>query len=89
MDDFIFIIPAFSATAEKLDQNNNGCKLLTEYLGILYQDTKDCIGTVISVFGIEIDTNHSVARVFIEKQEIAKDATKAALCKESFTFYEA
>ena len=89
LDDFIFIIPAISATAKKLDKHNKGYKLLTDCLGIPHQNTKDCMGTIISVFGIEIDTTFFVARIPPEKQQKAKDATGNALCKESFTLHEA
>ena len=89
LDDFILIIPAISATAEKLIQHNTGYKLLTDCLGIPRQDAKDCMGTVVSVFGIEIDTNLFVARVPADKQQKARDATGNALSKESLTLHEA
>lgn len=89
LDDFILIIPAISATTVKLDQYNSGYKLLTGCLGIPPQDAKDCMGTIVSVFGIEIDTNLFVARVPADKQQKAKDATGDALSKESLTLHEA
>lgn len=89
LDDFILIVSAISATAEKLDSYNNGYNPLTDCLDIPRQDAKDCMGTVVSVFGIKIDTNLFVARIPAKKQQKAKDATGDALCKESLTLHEA
>lgn len=62
---------------------------MTDCFGIPCQDAKDCIGTVISVFGIEIDNNHFVAQIPTKKQQKAKNTTKDALYKKSLTFHEA
>lgn len=54
--------------AVKLGQHNSGYKFLTDCLGIQRQDAKDCMGTIVSVFGIEINTNFFVAQVSTDKQ---------------------
>ncbi len=62
---------------------------MTDCLGIPRQDVKDCMGTVVSDFGIEIDTNLFVARIPADKQQKARNGTGDAFSKESLTLHEA
>ena len=89
LDDFILIITTFLATASNLERHNNGYRLLTDCLGIPRQDAKDCMGTIVSVFGIKIDTNLFVAQIPTNKLERARDATGEALSKQALTLHEA
>ena len=47
------------------------------------------MGTIVSVFGIEIDTNLFVARIPADKLQRVRDATREALSKQALTLYEA
>lgn len=88
LDDFIHIIEASIATPSYLKAHETGYQLLTDCLGIPRQEAKNCTGTVVPVFGIEIDTNLFIARVPTEKLQKAKEATAHALAQESLTLLE-
>lgn len=89
LDDFILILEATAATAANLESHETGYKLLTDCLGIPRQEAKDLTGTVIPVFGIEIDTNLFEARIPKDKLDKARKATGDTLAKESLTLHEA
>ena len=57
LDNFIFIIKARLATSLNQGKYNNNYWLLTDWLSISCQDTKDCINTIVFIFDIEIDIN--------------------------------
>ena len=75
LDDFINIIKASLATSSYLKLQDKGYKLLTDCLGILRQESKDSTGTVVSIFGIQVDTNLFIARIPPEKLQRAEEAT--------------
>ena len=81
LDKFILIITAFLATASNLEKNNNGYQLLTDCLGIPYQDTKNCISTIVFVFDIGIDANLFVAQIPTDELRRARNATREAFFK--------
>lgn len=81
LDDFIFIILASSVMVEKLYQHNSRYKHLIDSLSIPYQNTKNCISIILSVFRIKIDTSLFVARIPSEKQQKAKVAIKIHFAK--------
>lgn len=88
LDDFILILKAAITTIANLKSYENGYRLFTDCLGIPRQETKDCTGTVVTVFGIEIDTNLFEARIPKDKLDKAIKATGIALTKESLTLHE-
>ena len=88
LDDFIRIVQASLATPYYLRCHEEGYKLLTNSLGVPRQESKDCTGTLVSVLGIEIDTNLFIAQIPKEKLEKAKSATGDALSKDSLTLHE-
>ena len=49
--------------SERLQQENTAYQLFTDCLGIPRQDAKDVEGTVVPVFGLEVDTNKFIVRV--------------------------
>ncbi len=48
---------------------------------ITCQDSKNCIDTIVSLFGIEIDINLFIAQIFADKLQRARVATGKAFCK--------
>ena len=50
-------LPTIEATPNKIRMDSNNYIFLTEILGMPQQETKDIEGTVVSVFGIEVDMN--------------------------------
>ena len=57
------ILKALSATLSDLEAHKIGYRLLTNCLGIPRQEAKNCTNTVVSIFGIEIDTNAFTAQI--------------------------
>lgn len=89
LDDFVLILEASSASTANLQAYESGYRLLTDCLGIPRQEAKDYTGTIVPVFGIEIDTNIFEARIPADKLCKAKEATGNALAKDSLTLHEA
>ena len=89
LDNFILIITALLTTPSNLERNNNSYQLLTDCLGIPRQDAKDCIGTIVFVFDIEINTNFFMPQIRIDKLEKARDAIGEALSKQELTLHKA
>lgn len=56
LDDFIAILSATEATPVRLAEYETQYKQLTNVLEIPRQDNKDCTGTIVPVFGIQVDT---------------------------------
>ena len=61
---------------------------ITDILGISWNDKKNQSGSIISVLGLEIDTNLFTLRVPEDKMERAFKATSQALQQESITLKE-
>ena len=89
LDDFIHILAADLATPQRLQDENTAYQLFTDCLGIPRQDAKDVEGTVVPVFGLEVDTNLFIVRVPADKVARAKEATSSALKQLSLTLKEA
>ena len=89
LDDFIHVMAADLATPERLQQENTAYQLFTDCLGIPRQDAKDVEGTVVPVFGLEVDTNKFIVRVPPDKVARAQQATSLALKQPSLTLKEA
>lgn len=88
LDDFIHILEASAATPSDLEAHETGYQLLTDCLGIPRQEAKNHTGTVVPIFGIEVDTNTFTARIPKDKLKTAETATAKALSKESLTLHE-
>ena len=55
LDDFIAIIPA--ASQHTIPKMNTEYKKITDILSIPRNESKDQLGTVLTVLGLEVDTN--------------------------------
>lgn len=88
LDDFIRVLASESATEERRRQDNIAYCLLTDCLRVPRQDSKDVHGTVVKVFGLEVDTSSSVVRAPADKLARARQAVKAALSQSSVTLKE-
>lgn len=75
LDDFVAIFKAKDATSERLTTETEAYIQLTDLLDIPRNDSKDSQGTIVIVFGIEIDTSCFTARLPKEKLENAIRAT--------------
>lgn len=89
LDDFILILEVILAILSKIESHETGYWFLTNCFRIPRQETKDCIGTIVLVFGIEIDTNIFVARIATDKLQRARESTGWALSQESLTLHKA
>ena len=89
LDDFINIIEASVAIPSYLQRFEDSYRHLTDCLSIPRQENKDCMGTVVSIFGIEVDTNSFIARISPKKLHRAKEATEKALSNNSLTLHDA
>lgn len=89
LDDFIATLPAHEATLAKLSEYERQYKIVTDLLGIPRQQSKDQTGTVIPVFGIQVDSNLFIASLPPEKIAKAVAATAAALNTKFLTLREA
>lgn len=88
-DDFIAMLPASEATPAKLLEYSRKYNQVTDVLGIPRQESKDQEGTIIPVFGIEINSNTFIASLPPDKIAEAISVTKAALSQRSLTLKEA
>lgn len=89
LDNFIAILPAQQATPAKLSEYNTQYVTLTDVLGIPRQESKDKTGTVVSVFGIQIDTNSFIASLPSDKITKAIEVTARALHQQSLLLKDA
>jgi hypothetical protein len=89
LDDFIHVIPAMDASPVILQKKSEEYILLTNCLGIPRNDAKDCVGCVLTVLGIEVDTHQFVARLPQDKLNRALKATASTLAQQSLTLKEA
>lgn len=87
LDDFIHIVKVLLATPSYLKAHEDSYRHLTNCLRIPRQEIKDCCGTIIPVFGIEIDTNLFIACISSEKLEKADKATVQVLFQKSVTLH--
>lgn len=88
LDDFIRVLASELATEQRLKEDNRAYCLLTDCLGVPRQDAKDVHGTVVIVFGLEVDTNLFIVRVPADKLARASQATSKALSQSSLTLKE-
>ena len=89
LDDFTATITAIEATPRLLAQYNRQYKEVTDVLGVPRRESKNETGTVIPVFGIQIDTNLFRASLPADKIHKAISVTASALLKTSLTLKEA
>ena len=87
LDDFIYIIPASEVSSQRLHLDIKAYNELMALLGMPNNGAKEEQGTVVIVFGIEIDTVNLIARLPQDKLEKVRDATSAALASKSGVFY--
>ncbi len=76
MDDFIAVFKAKKASTERMKAEAKVYIWLTDLLGIPQNDSKDREGTMVEVFGIEVDTSKFTARLPKEKLGKAKNTRK-------------
>ena len=89
LDDFVFAIPQTAATPQYLSRINRSYKQLTDALGLPRNDAKDAQGTTVTVFGIEIDTIHMIARLPEDKLKRAIMITAQILEHRTMTLDQA
>ena len=87
LDDFISVIPASEVSSVKLHLDIQAYDELMVLLGMPNNGSKEEQGTVVIVFGIEIDTVNFIARLPSEKLEKVRKATSAALASASFFLF--
>ena len=83
LDDFIAIIPA--ASQHTIPKINTEYKKITDILGISRNQSKDQLGTVLTVLGLEVDTNLFTLQVPEDKLAQAYKATAQTLSLDSIT----
>ena len=88
LDNFIYVLAADLATQQQLQNKNIAYQLFTNCLGIPCQDAKDIEGTIVPVFGLEVDTNLFIVCLLADKVTRAKEATSLALQPLSLTLKE-
>lgn len=89
LGDFIAMLPVSEATPARLQEYTQDYNRVTDVLGIPRQESKDKTGTVVPVFGIEINSNDFIASLPPEKIAKAIAATGAALLQKSLSLKEA
>ena len=57
LNNFIYILAAYLATRQWLQDKNIAYQLFNDCFDISYQDVKDIKGTVVPVLRLEVDTN--------------------------------
>lgn len=77
------------ATLDRIWMKSNNHARFTEIFAILEQETKNIEGTIVSVFGIEVDTNFFTGLFFRNKLYKAFVLAAAMLNKQSMTLLEA
>lgn len=80
--------PAPEVSSEKLQSDIQGYDKLMDLLGMPNNGSGEEQGTVVIVFGIEIDTVNSIARLPSEKLRKVRKATSAALASASISLLE-
>ncbi len=87
LDNFLAIFKA-DASPERLEREANAYIWLTDLLDLPQNDSEDCQGTEVMVFGIEIDTSLFTARLPAEKLEKAIRANLKVLSKKAISFID-
>jgi hypothetical protein len=89
LDDFIYIVPASIASPTVLAEKAFDYIMLTNFLGVLHNNNKDCTGLVVEVLGYKIDTIYIIARLLQVKLDCTINATDTALYQKSLSKGEA
>ncbi len=87
LDDFVAIFRSESSP-ERLLAEVNAYIRLTDLLGLPRNDSKDCQGTVVTVFGIEEDTPSFTARLLRDKLEKAILASSKVLSQKAVSYID-
>ena len=87
LDNFMAIFKA-DASPERLERKANAYIWLTDLLGFSRNNSKDCQGIEVIVFGIEIDTSLFTARLPADKLEKAIRATLKVLNQKAVSFID-
>ena len=82
------IFKAKKAFPDKMKDEAKAYIWLTNLLGILRNDSKDCEETLIIVFGIEIDISNFTVRLLRKKLEKAINATTKIFKERSVSFID-
>ncbi len=85
LDNFVAIFRS-DTSPEKLVAEANAYIWLTNLLGLLQNHSKDCQGTVVTVFGIEVDTSSFTARLPRDKLEKAILASLKILSQRAVSY---
>ncbi len=88
LDDFIYVITASEVSSEKLQSEIQAYDELMVLLGMPNNRSKEEQGTVVIVFGIEIDSVNLIARLPLEKLEKVRKATSTALASGSISLLD-
>lgn len=88
LDDFLAVFKAKKATLSRIRKEARAYIWLTDILGIPRNDSKDCKGTLVVVFGIEIDTFTFTAWLPKEKLDKVISATTKIIKKKSVSFVD-
>ncbi len=83
------LLPEFKATPDKIWVERNNYIGLTDIFEIPWQETKDLERMVVSVFGIEIDTNLFTARLPRDNLHKECELSAAELIKQIMTLLKA
>ncbi len=87
LDDFVAIFRSYTSP-ERLVAEANAYIWLTDLLGHLRNDSKDCQGTVVTVFGIEVDTPSFTIRLPRDKLEKAILASSKVLSQKAVSYID-
>ncbi len=87
LDDFVAIFKA-DALPERLERKTNAYIWPKDLLGLPQNDSQDCQGTKVIVFGIEIDTSSFTARLPGNKLENAIRAILKVLSQKAVSFID-
>ena len=88
LDDFVAVFTVAQASTNQTRHARIAYNWVTDLLGILRNNLKDAKGTLVIVFGIEIDTRNFTARLPNDKLEKAVKATNKVLVEQSVTFLD-
>ena len=89
LDDYVLVVPPSLCSPEHLQKLHQEYNEITEVLGVPQNKTKDMEGTVIPVFGIEVDTTEMIARVPLDKISRVQSMCSSVLEHKSMSLHNA
>lgn len=88
LDNFVTIFQAKESIAEKMSVENKVYILLTNFLDVPQNNSKSTQGTLVIVFGIEIDTPYFTAHLPKNKLKKVTRANTKILSQKSVNFID-